>query len=233
MPNSFKSNVAALSAGLLAFAVASAAQAEMATIEVGEFYVGLGAGGVMPGDTTISSGTQDGVTFNGNAEIEYDLGFAVTGAAGYHINDYLAVEAEVGYAQFDHDSFSGSGTITSGGTTVSGSASSTLDGTVKTFSGLANLIVSPFGDMALRPYLGAGVGMVAYNEEIDKVGTLSLSYDESDEAFMAAGLVGLDYRFSDQLSMGGQYRYVWADTGSGLVDDMTAHSLFLKLDYAF
>src|ERR1017187_1372531 len=68
------------------------------TANYGNAYVGVGAGVLIPQST---SWTMSG-SVTGSGTINYNNGAAIIGMAGYHFNDYLASEAELGYSSFDY-----------------------------------------------------------------------------------------------------------------------------------
>ncbi|MGB0671603.1 MAG: outer membrane protein, partial [Rhodospirillales bacterium] len=142
-------------------------------------------------------------------------------------------EGELGFSRFDYDSISGSGTATYNGTTYAIGGSASVDGTVTGYSGMVNAVVSPFGKSALRPYIGLGIGAVYSVNEVDKIGTLTTNTDESEAYLAAQGLLGIDYRIDEKLSIGAQYRYAWVDSGDDVYGDLTAHAALANLAYRF
>ena len=76
-----------------------------------DFYIGLGGGIVSPNDVdskslSTSGTTFDGATFtasadNGLFKFSFDSGYQVSGLLGYRLFDWLGLEAELSYSNFD------------------------------------------------------------------------------------------------------------------------------------
>src|SRR5271170_4086684 len=127
--------------------VSAHAEVGTQTANYGNFYVGLGAGIVVPDSTSVT--ISGAVTGSGN--VSYDVGPAVLGMVGYHFNDLFAAEGEVGYSSLDYSNISGSLTAGSLGT-VSGKIG--VNGNVDAVLGLVNGLITPLGKSGLSPYLG-------------------------------------------------------------------------------
>lgn len=114
-------------------------------------------------------------------DIELNPGFRVGIAPGVILNDLLAIELETGFIYNEVD---GPGDEWFGHVPL-----------------LANLILKHDFDNGLTPFGGIGLG-----------GTLSIieSGSENDTAFALAwqAQAGVRYRFNDQLSLGGVYKYL-------------------------
>ena len=180
------------------------------TANYGNAYVGVGAGVLIPQST---SWTMSG-SVTGSGTINYNDGAAIIGMAGYHFNDYLASEAELGYSSFDYSNLSG--TLTAGSTTASGSIG--INGSVDAVIGLANGIVTPWGNKGFSPYIGGGLGFANYNTKVNSltVGTTTVGVNSSNNATDLAldAIVGLNYAVTDKFSIGGRYQYLWFDSSS-------------------
>lgn len=171
----------------------------------GDFYVGLGAGLVVPQSTNISA---SGVV-NGSGTVNYKESAAILGMAGYHFNDYLAGEGELGYTSLDYGNATGS----IGG--LSGSLA--INGHVDAIVGLANAIVTPLGRKDFWvPYVGGGLGFANTNSSISSVGATTFSSavtnDETNLALDA--IVGVDFPVASGFSLGARYQYLWVDSSS-------------------
>ena len=237
-----------LVAGIFIGFSASAANADTAgqgKTNIGDFYVGVSAGIVIPDDVNTSlSGSIPGYAVSGSGKYTFNAGPSVNLDAGYHINDYLAVEAELGYAGFSYNSLSG--TLTVGATTATGSIG--IDGTVDTVSGIANAIVTPWGRAGFSgfvPYAGGGLGFANSSTKINSVtvngATYSVNSSRSDTNLAADAIVGFDYAASDRFSIGGRYRFAWVNSGrsfssGGLTEttgDSYSHTFVANLAYHF
>lgn len=175
------------------------------TANYGDFYVGAGIGGVVPQSTSISA---SGV-ISGSGTISYKNSAAIVGMGGYHFNNYLAGEGELGYTSLDYDNATGS----IGG--VSGSLA--VNGHVDALVGLANAIVTPLGRKDVWvPYVGAGLGFANSNSTIKGVGTTTFSTAvTSDQTNLALNaIVGVDFPVADGFSLGARYQYLWVNSSS-------------------
>jgi opacity protein-like surface antigen len=181
------------------------------TANYGNFYVGLGAGIVVPESTSVTiSGS---ITGSGN--VNYDDGAAVLGMLGYHFNDFVAGEGELGYSSFDYNNVSGS--LTAGGLgTISGTIG--VNGNVSTVVGLFNALITPLGKNKISPYVGGGLGFASTDAKVNSLSangltaTVNSSNNETDLA--ADGIVGLNFAVTDNLSLGGRYQYLWVNRSS-------------------
>ncbi len=209
-----------------------------------KFYVGFGAGIISPNDVDIdisAAGIVNGVTFSGgiSGEFEFDNGYQVNGLLGYRINDYLSLETELGYTNFDYDKVNVTvgGTATSGGVTFTGAASRSydIDGNISAFS----MIFGPTLDFDIYEnfeiLLGGGIGFSSYNDEIKSVGgSTGLSYDEDFTDFAAKFKTGANYSFTEQTYLQGTYGFNYVNSGiDNFTDDFTAHSFNAKLIFNF
>lgn len=203
----------------------------------GSLYGRLSAGAIIPRDVGVKPGSQGGLTVNsGSATIKSKAAAAVSGSLGYRFNNVFAVEGEFGYAKFKLDEITGSGTVTSGGTTYNiASGTSTIDGDIESIVGMANLIIHIPTSGVVEPYLGGGVGFVNWDISLSRIGTLTCSGSCSDSGtdLAAAGIVGIDFNLAKNLSAGLRYKYLWTDTGTGITDDVTAHIAQASLKFTF
>ncbi len=189
----------ALAVSLIALSSTTAEAAPSAadgtqTTNYGNFYVGLGAGVVVPESTSVTiSGS---ITGSGN--VNYDDGAAVLGMVGYHFNDFVAGEGELGYSSFDYNNISGSLTAGSLGT-ITGTIG--VNGSVSTVVGLFNAIITPLGKNKLSPYIGGGLGFASTDAKVNSLsanGTTALVNSSNSETDLAAdGIVGLNFAVTD------------------------------------
>jgi opacity protein-like surface antigen len=197
-------------------------------------YVRLQGGALLLNDIGFSaSASAYGATVTAAGELTFDPGYSVGGSVGYAFNKFIAAEAEFGYSRVEYDKVQGTLSATVSGTTFAVSGSANVDGDISMFSGLGNLIVSPLGDSAVSPYLGAGAGFARIRDHIEKVGTLTVDGTEKSTDLIANAIAGVDFNVADNTSLGLRYRYVWADTGGKGLDDATAHSITASLKIAF
>src|SRR5690242_2708587 len=122
---------AALAAALVTSFAAGEAKAQVAVMPLGQAYVGVSGGFIIPQD--INNTFSGAVT--GSGKLSFKGGGAVSGFVGYHFTPILAVEGEFSYAAVDEDMFKG---------TFNGvPATLAVDGHVNAFASMANLIVTP------------------------------------------------------------------------------------------
>lgn len=219
-----------IAAGLVAIGLAALfGRAACAQPMTDKIYARLGAGALVLNDIDFSaSAAAYGITLTANGTFSFDPGAAATGAIGYRYNRWIAFEGELGYGSASYDKVSGNFTASVGGNSVTVSGSTTIDGDVTMISGLANLLVTPLGRQVFSPYGGAGIGFVHIKDQIDAIGgDTSVQGSETSTELAADVLAGFDYRVKDAASIGAQYRYFWADSGSDGVDDATAHTFLL------
>lgn len=202
----------------------------------GKIYGRLSGGALMLNDIDFAgSASSGGITYTANASYSFDVGAAAAGAIGYRYNRWIAFEGEIGYATLSYDSVSGTFTASGNGSSVSVTGSAPVDGDVTMISGLFNLIVTPFG-VAERfsPYGGGGFGVVHIKDEINSIGgDTSVRGSATADDLVADLLLGFDAVVGETFSVGGQYRYLWIDSGSAGVDNATAHTFLATGKLAF
>lgn len=161
--------------------VASFAAAPAMAQTAGHYY------GSIHGEAVVSSSSDleaSASAVSASATADYDAGAGIGAAIGYQIDDSLRVEGELAYRHTEVD------TINIGGTVVDGN-----DLNLDVIAAMANLYYSyPMGQFS--PYVGAGLG-VAYNDESD----------EADTAFAYQGMVGVEYKLTQNGTVFGGYRY--------------------------
>lgn len=208
---------ALISSALVAGLALSAGSARAADYEGA--YISLGAGW----NVLLDSDTRSPVGVTN--EIDFDDGFAGTGAVGYATGTGWRGELEVGYRDNDVDAISGVG------------AAAPFTGDFSTWSIMGNLLYDFNTGWALTPYLGAGVGMARISA--DNVGTvLTTSINESDSVIAYQGIAGLSYALTPRLDLDLSYRFFGTDdpdfesragvTGEG---EYHSHTLLAGLRY--
>ncbi len=199
-------------------------QMEPAPLPPAGFYASLHAGYVMPGDV-------DGEIVPGPAsdiEVDVEDGYRFGGALGYDFNSMIGVELEASFIESDVDSITAPAVATT--LQTSGSA--------KTITLMGNVIVGNQYDR-WRPYVGIGAG--AAHLDLDVVVTGLDNIDDSDWAFAAQALAGLDFSLTDTVSLGARYRFLhigstdYTDTAGDAVsiDSFGTHSIEAALKVKF
>lgn len=192
-----------------ATAVISAVAAPAFANEVkdGDTYFKLSGGAIIVDDL---KGTSGGLP----VKIEFDTGWTISGAIGYHLNPNVALELELSYVTADFDS----GTVAGITVPINGDLSSLL--TLVN----ANFHANPGGNF--DPYIGAGIGMAFSEIKIDSIGGIPVNSKDSGDDLALQGTAGVNMALGGG-KLGAQYRYLWTDTGGGGSDDLTAHALTL------
>jgi opacity protein-like surface antigen len=157
-----------------------------------------------------------------SGSLQFDNGYAFSGALGLRLSKTLRVEAEFLYnsADIDNMDISGAGTFKAGGEFTS-------------WAGMANVYYDFDVPWAVQPYVGAGVGYGFYNAKIiDNSGLASTT--DSDTSALAWQLGGgLKYRVSPELAFTTGYRYLATtelDIGSYSID-YSSHEFRIGLEY--
>ena len=218
--------------------------ADGAQFEKGDFYASVNVGVAILNDIDFGASlSSQGVTVSAAGAVTYDSGASISGTAGYIINKWVRTEFELGYAEFDHDKAEGTLTATVGGTAVASVGGSiNVKGEVKTLSGQATALFTPFGSTAfaggsLTPLFGGGIGFVDWEDTIDSIdnGTTSVTVngkeDNTDAIYNITA--GLEYNQSQNLFVGIRYRHVWADSGRNGFEDSEVDNITGNLTYRF
>jgi opacity protein-like surface antigen len=187
--------------------------------------------------------TSQGVTVSAAGSVTYDSAASISGTVGYIINKWVRTEFELGYAEFDHDKAKGDLTFTVGGANVASVGGElNVKGEVKTLSGQATALFTPFGSIAfaggsLTPLFGGGIGFLNWEDTIDSIddGTTTLTVngkaEETDAIYNITA--GLEYNQSQNLFVGIRYRHVWADSGQNGFEDAEVDNITGNLTYRF
>ena len=206
----------------------SSVLADTPVFKDGKWYGTINAGAMFLNDLDFGADLNYGgiLTIDVTGEASFETGSSIGGAIGYILNNHVRAEFELGYTEMDHDKAKADAawTFTSGGTTLTGAAGveAEVDGEVEALYGLANVILTPFGsqsfgDTKLTPLIGGGIGFVDWDDEIKSISsagtTLTVNAKESDTDFLSVVMAGLEYDYSQNMSLTIKYRHFWADTG--------------------
>jgi opacity protein-like surface antigen len=185
---------ATLLASVALSSMASAADISSSGYSDGGLYL-FGMGGIsMP--RTLEASQDVGGTDYDHAEITLEDGYSLSGGMGYNLGNGLRVEAEIGSFKSDTD------TITFPDANIDDDA----PGSLKAMYGMVSAWYS-FDTGSIRPFVGAGVGMIEANMDSgpyfgDK------SVDDSDSAFAWQVGGGLEMDLASNLQLVARYRYV-------------------------
>jgi opacity protein-like surface antigen len=187
---------ATLLASVALSSMASAADISSSGYSDGGLYL-FGMGGISMPRTLEASQDVDGTDYD-HAEITLENGYSLSGGMGYNLGNGLRVEAELGTLNFDTDEIS----FPDAGPEYFADAPGTVDATYAMVSAWYS-----FDTGSIRPFVGAGVGMIEANMDSgpyfdDK------SVDDSDSAFAWQVGGGLEMDLASNLQLVTRYRYV-------------------------
>ena len=201
--------------------LAAAPSQALAAPILGGFYLALGGGVVGLEDADIDYG---GALGNGN--IQFDAGWAVSGAAGWRVLRFYRIEFEVSHRENDISDvdfgFGGDGKMTATTYMVNGY----VDFPTYSYSGFV-------------PYIGAGVGRAQFTQDIQVDGG-DLSHSNA-HAFAYQVIGGLEFPVMPRrMSVTFEYRYL-ATTRPAFQDlggfnyhsDYNSHTFFAGLRWGF
>lgn len=191
-------------------------------------YAQFTLGAALPNDLEISASTPSIV---GSGAIEFDTGFAASVAVGYYFANWLALEAEAGYAGAEASGVSGTATLTGPPLTIiSGTAS--VEGDIQTLPIYVNAMVRPQMN-GVFPYVGGGVGGLWYDANLDSVAGVPVRESHSDFVFAAHADAGVEFDVGSHILMGIRYRYTWVNSSEWIFDDETFHeaSVTFRMPY--
>lgn len=179
-----------------------------------------------------------------DSDIDYKNGIGVYTSLGYAYSNNWRTELEFSYRANDVRHLTGDGLG------FSGWPEGTLNGEVKSYSFMANLIYD-LGSRAntVTPYVGVGIGLSRVKAEIDGLnpvaafGLTTIAIDDADLNFAYQGIAGLAFRLADNLFFDVSYRYfaslepdfvgTLAGSASGFETDYRSHNVFAGLRWNF
>ena len=204
------------------------------------YYLRLTAGalGIMDADSTIPGDGDRSVT-------EYDIGYRVGGAIGYHLNDNFGVEVEGAHASADPNHLTLYGDPNSDNFQMLNNKiwSTSASGEARADTLMFNFIYRhPWA--GLTPYIGIGGGMAwmksktSFNYPPALPAKVPVTFEDTDETWSAQGFIGVDKALTSNLSVGVRYRAQGIgdfDLLNNLIkiDKTLWHSGELTLEWAF
>jgi opacity protein-like surface antigen len=138
-------------------------------------------------------------------EITFDTGWSFSGAVGRQFGNFR-LEGEISRRHADTDTLRLS-TVTVGSVLLATGGSVSVDGEVTTWGFMANGWYDFPTGTAWVPTVGGGIGFANVNMEVNRVGAVATSFDESDTVFAYQFGVGLGYRVNPRMIVGVTYRY--------------------------
>ena len=211
---------------LLATAALGAAIGASMPAEAEGPYIGAfgGVSVLKDGELDVESG---GMSYD--LKVENDTGWTAGGALGYAFDFGLRAEAELAYRQNEIDKFHVMGTSVG------------VSGDTTALSALGNLWYDIPVSLAVRPFIGAGIGMAEIGMNHAQAGNANI-IDDSDWVLAYQLGAGLAYQLSPGLDVTAEYRYFGTEDATLTLDDNTPgnadleyrdHSVVLGLRYSF
>ena len=140
----------------------------------------------------------------GNADLEFDPGFAVGGQLGYIFGSVRA-EAEIEYNEADVDEF---------GNNNNDASLSAIRGTGSLYFDFIG-----FGQSNILPYAGGGFGIASLELDGDDL-------NDDEIGLTAHGEIGVSFATATNLDVVVAYRFEWYDSDiENVDDDITAHQV--------
>ncbi|MEQ8665466.1 MAG: OmpA family protein [Rhodospirillales bacterium] len=212
---SFSRYIPITSAFLLSFSP-TVSLADDGTMAGAGFYIDLGTGALLLGDSDLDGGGID-------TDVDFETGYAFRSAVGHAYDSGWRAEVEVGYRENGVDSI--------------GSSSGTGD--AKALSGMINGYYDFRNDSALTPYVGLGLGLAQV--EADGYSPVSGStIDDDDLVYAYQGILGASWSLTDALALTADYRYLATDdvslttaSGTNVDGEYRSHAVFLGLRISF
>ena len=199
--------------------------AESKKIEHKNSYASFDIGVVQQEDQTSSETAAGfGLTISATVTWEFEPGVTANFALGHKLNDYFALEVDLGYAYWEYSNIDFSGTITAfNGISQTFVGSASVDGSIQTLSLIPNLIITPMGKSDFSPYIGIGAGGFLWWDEVDSIGTLTINSEESGTDAAANVLAGFNFRVSSSSTFGAKYKYAWSRSRELNAEDPALH----------
>jgi len=184
------------------------------------FYIDAGLGGTIADDVKL----REFITPTPGAKLRLTPGARLSVAPGYNFNEYLGAQLETGIMENDVRH---------------------VDAWVGHVPLMADVVLRcDRADCRWVPYVGVGAGGDVSIITLDKVRTAGGVVDGSgsDVVFALQAFAGVRYRLTDSMSVGGGYKFYWADgatwdvqhsAGSIKVGEAEVHSFSLEFEYRF
>ena len=147
-------------------------------------------------------------TFAGGSatgEIEFDTGYGLSGALGYSWGGFR-LEGEISYRKNDLDQIQVD-TFTVAGLVLTSLGTFNLEGDTDAWGFMANGWYDIDTGTPWVPFLGAGLGVAKIGIDIESLGGVAISYDESDTVFAYQVGAGLGYRITPTTTVSLAYRF--------------------------
>lgn len=209
-------------------------------------YGAIGAGiNYMQPDTDVSNDGDAGMgMFAFDSDADYKNGIGMYAALGKAFGNGFRAELEFSYRSNDIRH------IASDGAGFSGWPASTLQGDMKSYTGMFNLLYDFETTSKVTPYVGVGLGIAGVDPDFTGNNTsgaptpaLTIGNFGATTAMAYQGIVGLGFALADNLTLDVSYRYFGTDkrhfsstlngAPANIAVENTSHSLFAGLRWNF
>jgi opacity protein-like surface antigen len=179
-------------------------------------------------------------TFTGGAvagEIGADTGYGISGALGYSWGNF-GLEGEVSYRKNDLDDVSVN-TLSIAGLLFTGLGTFSLDGETTALGFMANGWYNFATPGPWVPFIGAGIGVANISLDLDNIGGVAVSYDESDTVFAYQVGAGVGYKVTPKTMVNLSYRYFathdpeFSDGVDNVETEYSTHNVMLGVTVRF
>jgi opacity protein-like surface antigen len=147
-----------------------------------------------------------------------NIGGTVGLAGGYDWDNGLGLETEFAYRRngLDHDVFHGDSTD--------------LDGSLSSYTLLANVYYRLNTGTAVTPYIGGGVGISLLDLDMKRGEEERFHALDTDTQFAYQGIAGLDYAIAPHWSVGAEYRF-FGTTDPSFIDHPDGNRVWTETVY--
>jgi opacity protein-like surface antigen len=135
-----------------------------------------------------------------SGDVEFDPGFAVGGAVGYRVQEWMRAELNLSYREADIDKLTGPGFVLEGA------------GDAGAFAALANLYFDFTPREPVTPYVGVGIGVALIDVDSDGSANVLTINDDSTE-FAWNVMAGAAWSVTDNVDLTLGYRYLSTNDG--------------------
>lgn len=215
-------------AGCLSLAMAAPALAA-----TGPYFGVQGGASLLPDEDFQGTGAYSDTRFTD----EYDAGYTVGAFVGYRLT-VIRLEAELSYRQSDLDDIKDASVAGVGVVSSFEDAGIGVDGETNVTSLMFNAYFDLRNPTPFTPYVMAGVG--GANVERDNLrltsGAVTITAPDDDDTVLAWQVgAGVDFDFTEFLSLGVGYRYFATDDPeySGMDGEFDSHNIIASIRFNF
>jgi outer membrane protein OmpA-like peptidoglycan-associated protein/outer membrane protein W len=203
-------------------ALAVAAAAFSAPAHAEGFYIGLNGGWNWAQNQKVDNSTLGIAGATGTYKAKHDDGYAINGAVGYAWNNNFRTELEIGYKENEYKTAMGVGA---------------MNGKAQVWSAMANVYYDIPVDFALKPYIGAGIGIANWDAK-GGVSTSPIRFNDDTTDVAWQGIAGVGYNINPNWTLNIEYRYFETPIGSssgpkGIRNDYSSQMALIGLRYNF